>query len=392
MPPRVGIELTSWSNRRGYGRFTRGLVSALLELDDATEYVLFVDPRAARSELPRRGEIVPLPLPALREGGAGIEPRSLATMRAVGRAIAARPVDVLFFPSVHAWVPVASSTRILLGIHDVIAEDHPRLVFPRFADRWRWRAKSWWARRQATCFLTVSEYARQGLVRRFGLDPGRVGVVEEAADAAFRPLAAGEIDHALLGRLGIEGGAPSIAYLGGFNPHKNLASLVDALVALRRRPGLERTRLVLIGDPDDPFTPGIVALRERLRRLEADAAVRFTGFLPDADAAQVLNAVTVLALPSWAEGFGLPAVEAAACGTPVVATTRSPLPGLLAGGGLFVDPARPRELVEALGRMLAEPALRAELAATARARAALLSWRRAAEQFNELVARMAGER
>ncbi len=384
MKLRVGIELTSWSNRRGYGRFIRGLVSALLDRDDAVDYVFFVDPRDDEAGLPRRGEIVPLPLPG-RGDGRGADARPLAALRAAGRAIGARPVDVLFFPSVHAWVPVRTATPVLLGIHDVIAEDHPRLVFPRLGDRWRWRVKSAWARRQASAILTVSAYAREGIVRRFRFDPERVFVVEEAPAGEFRPLAAGELDGSLRGRLGLAAGSPVVAYLGGINPHKNLAALVDSLMALRRRPGLESTRLVIVGDQDDPFTPGIDALREHLRARGAESAVTFTGFLPDAQVAQVLNAVELLALPSWSEGFGLPAVEAAACGTPVVATLRSPLPRLLEGGGLFIDPARPDELTEAIGRILSEPGLRGRLAVRARERAAELTWARAAERFLAVV-------
>jgi glycosyltransferase involved in cell wall biosynthesis len=157
---------------------------------------------------------------------------------------------------------------------------------------------------------------------------------------------------------------------------------------LRRRPGLERTRLLLIGDLGDPFTPGIAALRQHLRARDAESAVSFAGFRPDAEVAQLLNAATLLALPSWTEGFGLPAIEAAACGTPVVATTRSSLPRLLEGGGLFVDPARPDELTDAIGRILSDPALRARFGARARERASELTWSRAAESFHAVLERL----
>jgi glycosyltransferase involved in cell wall biosynthesis len=99
----------------------------------------------------------------------------------------------------------------------------------------------------------------------------------------------------------------------------------------------------------------------------------------------VLNAAELLALPSFSEGFGLPAVEAAACGTPVVATRNSPLPRLLEGGGLFIDPSRPRELVEALGRLLLDEPLRLAMATKARHRARALSWERSADQFEAIL-------
>ena len=379
---RVAFDLTSWSNRRGYGRFTRGLVRAVLARPRGHDFLLFLDEPAAAAALPAGGRVhvVATREPASRGLRAGAR-RPLGVLRALRRAVAAVRPDWLVFPSVYSYFPPPRACRVVVGIHDVIPEDHPRLVFPRWRERLLWRLKSWAARRRADAVLTVSEFARDGLVRRFGLAADEIWIVEEAADPVFRPLAPGEIDRVLCERLGLAGSAPAIAYVGGFNPHKNLGALVDAVAELRRRPALRGLRLFLVGDLDDPFTPGRAAVEERVRSLGLEAAVSFTGYLDDGDLAQVLNTVAVLALPSLSEGFGLPAVEAAACGTPVVATRRSPLPALLSGGGLFVDPEHPGELLAALAAVLEDPALAARLGAAARARAALLGWERSAESF-----------
>jgi glycosyltransferase involved in cell wall biosynthesis len=388
---RIAFDLTSWSNRRGYGRFTRGLVGALVARASGHEWLLFVDESQAAAAFPAgaRPIVVATREPASRGLRAGAR-RPLSVVLALGRAVAAERPDWLVFPSVYSYFPPPRRCRVVVGIHDVIPEDHPRLVFPRAGERLLWRAKSWAARRRADAVLTVSEFARDGLVRRFGLAAEKIWVVEEAADPVFRPLAPHEVDHALLARLGLGDGGPVIGYVGGFNPHKNLGALVDALAELRQRPAFGALRLVLVGDLDDPFTPGRAEVEARIRARGLERAILFTGFLSDAELVQALNAVRVLALPSLAEGFGLSAVEAAACGTPVVATRSSPLPELLAGGGRFVDPGRPGELVAALGELVADPALAARLGATARERAARLGWERTAERFLAALARTAG--
>ena len=143
--------------------------------------------------------------------------------------------------------------------------------------------------------------------------------------------------------------------------------------------------------PRDNFTPGLERLRRAISEAGLDEAVVFTGFLEDEETRQLLAFGRALALPSLAEGFGLPAVEAAACGTPVVATRNSPLPELLDGGGLFVDPRDGEELTRALERILSDDRLQARLGARARERALQLSWKRSAEQFQELLAAVAGE-
>ncbi|HEV2854312.1 MAG TPA: glycosyltransferase family 1 protein [Thermoanaerobaculia bacterium] len=385
---RVGIDLSCWASRRGYGRFVRNLVRALLALEPRQELVFLLDAQsAARTDLPDGGRHLVAPTreaPAAAASAAGR--RSLRDLAVMAAAAARARLDALFFPSVYTWFPAPTTATVILGIHDVTAEDYPDLVFPDARGRRLWALKGRLARWQADFILTVSAFAREGVLRRFHPSPERVWVVEEAPDAVFRPLAPEEIDRALLARWGFGEGDPFLVYLGGLNPHKNLGTLLDALAALRRRPGLEATRLAVIGDLDgDPFTPGAAEVRARTAALGLGGAVAFTGFLGDEEAVHFLSAARALVLPSFAEGFGLPAVEAAACGTPVVATRNSPLPELLEGGGLFIDPANGGELFEALACLLADEEERARKGRIALERARALTWERSARQMLELL-------
>ena len=392
---RIGIDLTCWSNRRGYGRFTRGLVQALLEHDRENEYLLFVDRQtAATAELPEPARRVVMPTHrAPSEAASASGRRSLRDLRVMRSSVGQYFVDVFFFPSVYTYFPVRKTAAVILGIHDVIAEDFPRQVFPQPLRRALWTAKSWLARRQADYLLTVSEHAKKGLLRHFRWPPERIWVVGEAPDPVFQPVAGEAIDQRLLSRFGLAPGDTALVYLGGINPHKNLRKLIDSLAELRSREGLTQLRLIFIGDlQSDNFTPGIAQLRRRISALGLEDAVIFTGFLEDAETRHLLAFARALVLPSLAEGFGLPAVEAAACCTPVVVTRNSPLPELLAGGGLFFDPESQEELTQALRRITTDDGLYERLASRALARARKLDWRRSAEQFLGLLGAIREER
>lgn len=384
---RVGIDATCWSNPRGYGRFTRNLLAALLAEPHEHQYVLFVD-RATHDHcawpLPAGAEIVVVPTSMAPSAAASANgSRSLVDLWRMTAAVARTELDVFFFPSVYTYFPVLPGLRVLLGVHDVIAETYARQVFPGPLQRWLWSVKGWLGRRQSACIVTVSDYARDRIAEHFDWPADRLWVVGEAPAPVFRPLA--NRGAALAAR----GFAPNDRYimcLGGLNPHKNLLMLLDVLGQLHADPNYADLRLVLVGPAEeDTFTPGAGTLRRRLRELGLENAVHFTGFIEDEEVVAWLNGALALVMPSLEEGFGLGAVEAAACGTPVIATCNSPLPQLLDGGGLFVDPVRPEQLHAALATLLTDEDCRRRLGETALQRAQALTWPRAAGQFRALL-------
>ncbi len=129
----------------------------------------------------------------------------------------------------------------------------------------------------------------------------------------------------------------------------------------------------------DVFHSNLAAIRDTIRACGTEQLVNWPGFLPDDDLRHLHSGAVALVLPSECEGFGLPAVEAAACGTPVIATTASPLPELLEGGGLFVAPRDEAGLAAAIETLATDTSMRARLSAGARMRAPALSWRRGAQ-------------
>jgi len=388
-PLQVGIDAGTWSNQRGYGRFTREIVSALATLDRDQHYTLFLDRQTSPASVPPGVTVVTVPTrvsPSTAASAAGY--RSPRDLLAMSRAIARTPLDILFFPSVYTYVPVLRRLPVVVGVHDVIAERFPDLVFPSRRARWFWRAKVALALRQARLVITVSDHARGGLERELGIPRSRIRVTNEAPAACFHPPTDPEAAAALRARLGVGRTAPLLVYVGGIAPHKNLLRLVRAFAALQRDAALADARLLLVGDhAGDVFHSAYEDLRALVARVCPGRAV-FTGPLGDREVTTLLGTSRALVLVSFDEGFGLPGVEAAACGTAVIATRESALPEVLGDAAIYVDPGDEAAITEALGSVLHDDALARRLGERAQSRAAALSWRASAttlaDAFDEL--------
>jgi glycosyltransferase involved in cell wall biosynthesis len=388
---RVGIDAACWSNKRGYGRFTRGLLNALAESDTKHELVFFVDSQThADGELPKDFETVVVKTgDRPTQAASASDSRSLIDLLAMTKAVAGQSLDAFFFPSVYTYFPAITSGRIILGVHDVIAEDYPDLVFPDKKHRRLWALKGWLAHKQAHYIMTVSEHAKTGIVRHFGHNRDRVFVIDEAPDPVFTTLSLDKVDRSVLARFGLSMDSRFLIYIGGINPHKNLPMLVQCLAEVRKQPGMGDVQLVVVGDLKDGFTPGVSELKDKILELHQEDAVIFTGFVKDEEVIHLLNIAQALVLPSMAEGFGLPAVEGAACGVPIIATINSPLPDLLQDGGIFIDPNSSTDLTNALLLMLSDPARRNEMARVATQKAQQLTWQRSAQQMDNMLSTVA---
>jgi glycosyltransferase involved in cell wall biosynthesis len=183
-----------------------------------------------------------------------------------------------------------------------------------------------------------------------------------------------------------------LIYVGGFGPHKHVDLLVRAHAAVVRRHPQPPLALLLVGAQSDVFHQDIPRIQDTIRAEGTGSLVRWLGYVADEELRHLHSGAVALVLPSASEGFGLPAVEAARCGTPVVATTESPLPDLLEGGGLFVRPGDVRALEAALERMLTHEAERRDMGRRAMTRALALSWDRCAGETLDLLRDMANAR
>jgi glycosyltransferase involved in cell wall biosynthesis len=378
---RIGIEACTWANRRGYGRFTRELVSAMVTGHPQHEFVLVVDSHTARDcSFPSEARTLIVETAVQPTQAASAEgSRSLRDIWRMSRAASRARFDAFLFPTRYTFYPLFGRTPTVVTFHDATSEKHPELLFPDRRARLFWQLKSRLALRRADRLVTVSLDARRQIAAAFGLAENTIAVVNEGPNAAFRPGAiATEVD-AMRARYGLPSGVPLILYVGGLSPHKNLQALLRAAKVVRREaPG--PWHIVLAGDyAGDSFLGCHRELTTLAHGLGLDDRVTFTGYVPDEDLVLLYNAAAMLVLPSKGEGFGLPVVEAMACGVPVAASNRNSIPEVLDGAGLLFDPDSDEDLARCVLRLLREPELCARLRERGLARAESYSWKAGAD-------------
>jgi len=377
----IGIDATCWANGRGYGRFARELMRAMTRLAPDDQFVCFGDRRSF--------EAYPDPAPNVRLVAVAVDEsptvaasanshRSLTDLLRLTRAVSREKLDAFFSPSVYTFFPLPPGLPAVVTIHDTIPERFPALTLPTRRARFFWSLKVRLALMQARMVLTVSEYSAKSIAQVLHVPRHRIRVSVEAPAAAYRPVSPDEA-RAAARRAGLPDEAPWFIYVGGFNPHKRVDLILRAHAALVEA-GKSPPHLLLVGSRNgDVFHKEAEQLDGIVRDAGTGQLVHWTGFVADEELRPLLAGATALLLPSEAEGFGLPAVEAAACGTPVIATVESPLPDLLTGGGIFVKPGDLAGLQDAMRRLLEDPVLRATMGRRALEKAAALSWDRGAE-------------
>lgn len=384
----IGIDACCWGNKRGFGRFTRELIGALLEADDRNDYLFFIDSETTDiDDIPARARKITAKTNFSQVKAAAADGRrSLGDLWSMSREVLRHKLDVFFFPAVYSYFPIFNRTKIVLTLHDVIADHHPELIFPNGRSKFFWKLKQNVAIRQADLVATVSEYSKKELVDYFGLPETRLRVISEAARPVFKVLPTNNGFVSTLARHGLVPGGEFLLYVGGISPHKNLVRLIEAFKML----DIGGTQLVLVGDyKDDPFFSAYPQLKSQVDELGLNGRVIFTGYIPDEELAYLYNAATLLVFPSLEEGFGLPAIEAMACGTPVAASRTGSLPEILGPVGRFFDPMNVDDIARVIGETLADEPLLKKMRADGLRRAEGFRWKRAAEDtlaiFEELV-------
>jgi glycosyltransferase involved in cell wall biosynthesis len=221
--------------------------------------------------------------------------------------------------------------------------------------------------------IAVSENTKKDIINYFDVPESKVKVIYEAADDKFRPIHDQAKITAVRNKYGITG--RFAMYIGRWRPHKNLLGLIKTY---RDFIGASEAdlKLVIVGRID-PRYPGIP---RAVNELGLENLITFTGYVPDEDLIAIYNAAHMLILPSFYEGFGLPVVEAMACGTPVIASNVSSLPEVIGNAGLLIDPYNPTALVQAMKTLLEDHDLYRELSYRGLQRVRRYSWDQAARE------------
>jgi glycosyltransferase involved in cell wall biosynthesis len=266
--------------------------------------------------------------------------------------------------------PLRTPCARVMTVHDAIMLAMPSQYGA--VERVYFRLFSVVAARRADAVIVPSHAARADVARVYGIPPARLSVIPEAASPRFRPIAPAE-RAPVLARYGIR--PPYVLFVGAIVPRKNLPRLLDAFAASRRRVGRDAS-LVLVGPPESSVGP--------IRHPHLDGHLHRLDRVPDDDLPALYSGAACLAYPSLAEGFGLPILEAMACGTPVMTSNCSAMAEVAGDAALLVDPRRTEAIAEGLVRLLAERGLGEALGERGLARARAFTWEQAARATEEV--------
>ncbi len=357
------LSLSQGYRNAGVGRYIYYLLGALAARDDGTRYMVF------SHDTPPPGD--PAYAPHMRYVTTRldtVEPRRrIAYEQGVLPWLLSGRVDLLHAPVNVA--PLLAPVPTVVTIHDLIFMVMPDRYLP--AKRRYLETFTRLSVRRARHVIAVSEHTRADVIRLLGVPPERVTAVPNGVAAHLTPPDPAALDlfrarHSLPARY--------LLYMGTLEPRKGLVPLIEAYARLRRR-GLDWP-LVLAGGKgwlyEEIFTAvETLGLREH---------VRFPGYVAHEEQALWYGAATVFIYPSTYEGFGLPVLEAMACGTPVVTSTASSLPEAAGDAALLADCADDAALAAALDRLCGDESLRADLRRRGLVRAALFPWSRTAAE------------
>lgn len=287
------------------------------------------------------------------------------------RAVRDSDLDILHLPlmGVSQISPGLLNPRVkcVMTIHDITPMLHPEMHTRRAVLLTATALRI--ARRFVDHYITISEWTKRDLMRYLSIPESRITVTYPGKDDRFRPsLDRAGTRAALARRLALPLEEPYILSVGTLEPRKNIVGLLNAYAQLRKS-GV-RNRLVVVGMKGWKFSP----IFDLVHELNLDEQVVFPGYVSDDDLPDFYNGAEVFVYPSFYEGFGLPPLEAMACGIPVVASNAASLPEVVGQAGVLVDPARPQDIAAAVLDLLRSEYMRAELSAAAVKRAELFEW------------------
>lgn len=345
----------------GIGTYTYQLVRGLLAIDPLNDYQLVYPP----AQWIR-----------VRDGfqlAGGEKNRSFWQEVQEPPDLEAVDLDIYHIPQNGIGLPSCQlSTRLVVTIHDVIPFVLPQTCskaylrvalreLPRIVDL-------------ADYIIAVSFNTKRDLVRILGVPEEKIAVIYEAAEPMYKPMCRVKAQALMREKWGIT--APYILNVGGFSRRKNLVGLLRVFQRIITKLP-DGCQLVLVGGPGGG---SYEELRLLVERLGLEGRVSFPGFVPIESMPYLYSGAEVFVYPSLYEGFGLPPLEAMACGVPVVAARSSSIPEVVGDGGLLYDPYDEEELSEALLRIMLDETLREELAGRGHQQQAQFSWAKAATE------------
>ncbi len=356
---RIAIDAHAIGQRlTGNEVYVRTLLKEFAELDSESEFITYVSKANVNGWVPR----------GFRRRGVSGNPFLRLGSQLPARLREDRP-DLVH---VQYTAPLFCRVPIVVTIHDVSYIERPEYLPTLRAAQLQVSTRH--TVKRAAKIITISEFSRQGISKAFDLDPENIVVTPLASQDVFRPMNRARAVRDVADSLGIH--RPYILNVGDLHPRKNQIGLVRAFKELiNAHPELPHT-LVLAGK-HTWFAPRVI---EEVRRSGLADRIRLTGFVDDELLPSLYNAADIFVFPSFYEGFGLPAIEAMACGRAVACSSATALPEVVDAAAILFDPESIEQQTRAMRDILIDPELAARMEKKSLQRAAAFDWRETARK------------
>ncbi|MGD8564378.1 MAG: glycosyltransferase family 1 protein [Desulfarculaceae bacterium] len=372
--------------QRGIGRYAKNLVESFLSLDQPPQVEFLL-----QKDLPDPG-LVPDASRFLAETASAWLPagkRLLTYHFLIRRPLlpAWRENKIVHFLS-HLDAPARVGPGTVITVHDLIFQRMHK-SYRAGRSRLEFALKRWLETRslfQAEKLIAVSDQTKDDLIDIFGISPQRIEVIPEAADPALGPEKEPARVKEVLSRQSLPDRGKFFLYLGGIDTRKGMTVLLEALAHLRGQ-GLTHSLALAGAIENDPQYPRLL---QDIQRLNLQNEVRLLGYVPDEDLPSLFSACLAFVFPSLYEGFGLPPLEAMACGAPVVAADTPAVREVVQNAGLLVTPGKTEELAGAMASLTTNPDLADDCRARGFKQAARFSWLNTARRTMAVYQEVAG--
>lgn len=356
---RIGIDARLYSSSfTGIGRYVYELIAHVTKLDAKSEYVIFLNNPSFENFIPPRKGVEKVLVDAPHY--------SFKEQWNFCRTLWKAKLDLMHFT--HFNAPVLYRRPSVVTIHDLTINLYPGRKF-----------NNWWSRfgyhltinsivNRSRRVIAVSQHTKRDITKFLKTDPSKIDVIHEGVNPQFHHISNAPLIDDFRNKNGLT--KPYILYTGVWRSHKNLVNLIKAFAILKHKYKFDGW-LVITGK-EDPWYPEV---KQTVAEERLEGEVRFTGLVPDEDLVLLYNAALLYVLPSFYEGFGLPALEAFACGIPVCAAQSSSLPEVCGeGNAVFFNPHDPADMAQKMASVYTDRAKMEELVARGHARLKDFSW------------------
>ncbi|MFA4833429.1 MAG: glycosyltransferase family 1 protein [Patescibacteria group bacterium] len=372
---RIGIDARFYGPiGKGLGRYTKEVVDKVVALDRENEYVIFLS-NENFSEFVSGN-------PKVKKVLADVHWYTLAEQIIMPYLIWRAHLDLMHFP--HFNVPVLTPVKFVVTIHDLILTKFPTVrattlspLFYKIKNR-IYRMVIWLAIKRAKTVIAVSQFTKDDIAGQFKIKPEKVVVTHEGVSSLLNRKS-DDFPHDKETPLGYNIGSPFLLYVGNAYPHKNLEGLVKVFSVIHgKRSDLS---LILVGR-QDYFYKRVKEFTEKY--WGEKSPVVFPGFVPDRNLKLLYGQALAYVFPSFYEGFGLPPLEAMACGCPVASSNKSSLPEILGEAAIYFNPEDEKEMTRQIEKIVGDENLRQELTKKGYEQVKKYSWEKCAKETLEV--------